>query len=82
MAATKFFEAMQERVQRGDVKTEEPVGTDLDQLGNVIAVARLGFEQGENQKLGASPFPLEIRLDIAFVHIWESDIWTPTVSSC
>ena len=48
------FEAIQERIQRGDAKANLPVGALLDQLRDLVAMALLFLDEGEHQHLGAA----------------------------
>src|ERR1019366_3331169 len=67
-----FFEAIQQRVERRRVKTERAVRPLFDQLADFVAVAGQGFEQGEQQQLGAALLPLAINrfvFHISYCHI-------------
>jgi hypothetical protein len=54
------FETVEERVERGDVELESAAGAELDELGDIVAVAGLVFEKGEHEELGAAFFPIGI----------------------
>src|SRR4051794_33521088 len=76
------FEAVQQRVERSDVEAEGAAGADLDQFRDVIAVARLGFQEGEDQELATALFPLGIGFDGRMAHILVSHIWTRGEADC
>jgi hypothetical protein len=48
------LEANQNRIQRSDAEGKTPAGTALDELGQVVAVAGTGFQQGKDQEFGAA----------------------------
>ena len=58
------------------VKLRTPPERSLDQLRDIVPVAGLGFEQREDQELGAAFFPFGVGLNILRSHIWGSSIWT------
>src|SRR5215831_18561275 len=45
------FQAVEERVQRSRVKPQRPLGPRLDELGDLVPVARSRLEQRQNQQL-------------------------------
>src|SRR5689334_14542473 len=55
-----FLEAIQQRIERCHAELEDAVGLGLDQLAQVVAVARLVLEQREDEELGASLLQLAI----------------------
>ena len=55
-----LFEAVEQRVEGGNVEAQGAAGAELNQLGDVVAVAGLVFEQGEDEELGAAFFPVLI----------------------
>jgi len=56
-----LFQAVQQRVQGRRVKTERTFGSPLDQLADFVAVAWQGFQQREEQQLGAAFFSIRGR---------------------
>src|SRR6266545_4508428 len=71
------LEPMEQGIERRHVKAQRAAGARLDQLGDVVAVARLIFEQGEDQKFGAALFPILIGRRSR--HIRRSLIWDTTI---
>jgi hypothetical protein len=71
---TLGFEAMEQRIERGDMEGEGAAGADLDQLRDVIAMTGPGFEKRENQKFGAAFFPFGIGREVVCSHIWAASI--------
>src|SRR5215213_2587863 len=67
-----LLQAVEQRVERGDVEAQDAPRAPLDQVADVVAVPRLLFDQRENEQLGA---PL---LQLAVEHvrplIWHSHI--------
>jgi hypothetical protein len=57
---TFLFEAVEERVEGSDVEFESAAGAELDELGDIVAVAGLVFEEGEHEELGAAFFPIGV----------------------
>src|SRR5215813_1769608 len=57
-----LLQTMEQRVERRDVKLERAAGADLDELRDVVAVARLILEQRHHQQLSASLLPFLIGL--------------------
>src|SRR5438552_6703583 len=55
-----LFQPMEQGIERGNVKSQGAAGSDLNQLRNVIPVARLILEQRQHQKLCASFLPFMI----------------------
>src|SRR3954469_25967349 len=49
------LEAVQRRVERGDVEADGPLGTAGNQLADLVAMPLALFEQREDQELGAPP---------------------------
>src|SRR3954462_10291551 len=56
-----FFEPVEQRLQGGDMKSQRPAGSDLDQFGDVVPVSRLILQQRQDQQLRAALFPLRLR---------------------
>jgi len=48
------FEPVQQRVHGGSLEAQCPLRSRLDQLTQVVSVARLAFHQRKNQQLGAA----------------------------
>src|SRR3954467_3173314 len=49
-----IFEAIERRVERGERELQAAAGPLLDQLGDLVAVMALVFDDGENHDLGAA----------------------------
>src|SRR3954451_695663 len=49
-----IFEAIKRRVERGERELQAAAGPLLDQLGDLVAVMALVFDDGENHDLGAA----------------------------
>src|SRR5687767_11454134 len=49
---TSFLKPIQQRIQRIDVERQEPAGADVDQLAELVTMAGLRLQQGEDQQLG------------------------------
>src|ERR1051325_6610731 len=69
-----LLEAVEQRVERGDVEAEDAAGAGLDQLPQLVAVAGLVLQQGEDQELGAALLPDPGRHQEP--HMWQSKTWT------
>src|SRR5690242_1844325 len=67
-----FFEAIEERIEGSDVKADGSGGPSLDELADFVAVAGAGFEERENEQLGAALLPFEI--GGCDVHIYQPHI--------
>src|SRR5688500_12625584 len=69
------FEAVEQRVERGDVEAEHAARALLDEAADVVAVPRLVFDQREDEQLGAPLLQLpreDVRPDICHSHILQS----------
>src|SRR5579871_1563359 len=67
-----LFKAVQQRIKGGHVEAEGATGTRFDQFANVITMARLVFDQGEDQQLGTAFFPFTVVL--GDLHMWQFHI--------
>jgi hypothetical protein len=61
-----FFEPVEHRVQRRDVKLQHPAGPFVDQLSDFVAVPGAVFHQRQHQDLGAA---LDVRPEFVS-HMW------------
>ena len=66
--STLTVEPVEQRVQRGDAEFQQPSGSGLDQLAQVVSVARLVFEEREDQQLRAPFFQLPIEHRVVMLH--------------
>src|SRR5258706_4066230 len=67
-----LLEPVQQRIQRGDAEFQHAARSRLDQLAQVVAVARLIFDERQDEELGA-PL-LELAVQGARLDILHSDI--------
>ncbi len=44
-----MFETVEQRIQRGNMEAQGTAGAVFDELADVVTVARLVLEQGENE---------------------------------
>ncbi len=51
------FKTVEQRVERGDVKTNSPARALLDQFADFVAVAWTGFDERKNEEFGATFLP-------------------------
>src|ERR1700735_1086182 len=79
---TLGFEAMEQRIERGDMEGECAAGANLDQLCDVIAMTGAGFEKREHEEFGAAFFPFGIGGEVVCSHIWASSISTEESDGC
>ena len=56
-----LLQSVEQRIERSHMKSQSPARSELNQLRNVIPMARLILEQREHEKLGAALFPLGVR---------------------
>src|SRR4030095_10769269 len=54
------LEAIKRRIERGDVKLDERLGSHFDLLADVVAVALPFFKQRQNQQFGAATLHLAL----------------------
>src|SRR5439155_8258887 len=73
------LEPVEQRVERGDVEAEDPAGARVDQLPQLVAVAGLVLEEGEDQELGAALLPVRVRHQGP--HMWECNISTASAAA-
>src|SRR6516164_11455602 len=67
---TAVLEPVQQGIERGNVKIERAAGAQLDEFANVVTMAGLFVQQGENQQLSATLFPfVRYRFHICDPHI-------------
>src|SRR5687767_9579090 len=66
------FEAIERRIERGDVKGDGAVGSLVDQLADFIAMTLALFEQRQDQQLGTTA--LQLPLQHRPTHIWAGTI--------
>src|SRR5580704_18913424 len=66
------FKTVEQRVERGDVKTHIAARALLDKFADFVAVARTGFDERKNEEFGATFFPFYLRGYL--VHIWHRNI--------
>jgi hypothetical protein len=76
------FEAVEQGIQGGDMEAQGAAGADLDQFRDVVTVTGLGFEEREDQELGAAFLPFRVGLGIVWFHIWASNISTQDIDGC
>src|SRR6478736_2787972 len=74
-----ILELVQRRVERRDMEIDRAVGSIGDQPADVVAVARLFFDQGEDQHFGAAA--LQFTGQPVCDHMWARQIWIPTAAS-
>src|SRR5262249_47449083 len=63
-----LLETVEERVQRGDVEADHAAGAGGDELRDLVAVARAGLDEREDEQLGAALLQLSVS------NRWHSDI--------
>src|SRR5512146_3506449 len=56
-----LLQPVKQRIKRGDVETNGPAGLVLNELADLIAVARPRLQQGEDQQLGATLFQFAMK---------------------
>ena len=54
------FKTVEQRVERGDVKTNSAARALLDKFADFVTVARTGFDERKNEQLGATLFPFHL----------------------
>jgi hypothetical protein len=54
------FKTVEQRVKRGDVKTNSAARALLDKFADFIAVAWTGFDERKNEEFGATLFPFHL----------------------
>src|SRR5215470_5161474 len=64
-----LLQSVQERIEGCDVELQRAVRALLDELADLVSVAGTGFEQGEDQELGAALFQFPVEDCIWFSHI-------------
>src|SRR5829696_8520112 len=62
--------AIEHRVERGDVKSEDAAGAIVDQLRDLVAMAAACFERRHDHQLGGATFEL-----VLWRHILPDNIW-------
>src|ERR1051325_314041 len=55
-----LLESVEQRVQRRDAELQQAAGSQFDQLAQLVAVARLVFEERQDEELGTALFQLAI----------------------
>src|SRR5262245_50797547 len=55
-----LVEAVEERIERGDVEAERALGAGLDEAGDLVAVAGAGVDEREDEQLGAALLELAV----------------------
>src|SRR5207237_4715615 len=68
------LQAVEERVEGGDVEDHHPVAPPLDLPADVVAVARTRLQQGEDEQLRAALLELAVQ-DSCLRHIWAGYTW-------
>ena len=63
------LQAVEQRVERGDVELEHAVGALADELCDFVAVARAVLHQRHDEHLGAALLQLAVE-DTCDVHMW------------
>src|SRR5690242_1345264 len=74
-----FLQTMQQWIERGDMKSQSPARSNLNQLRDVIPVARLILDQRHHQQLRAALLPF--RISCVQGHIIQSHIWDALMST-
>src|SRR6202035_4394428 len=54
------FKTVEQRVERGDVKTNSAARALLDKFVDFVDVARTGFDERKNEELSAASFPFRL----------------------
>src|SRR5260370_11419871 len=54
------FETVEQRVERGDVKTNSAARALRDKFADFVAVARPSFDERKNEEFGATLFPFHL----------------------
>src|SRR5262245_5739726 len=67
-----LLKPVEQRIERGDVETQRPARTRLDQFGNVVAVPWPDLDEREDQQLGAAL--LQFAVENSSVYICHSHI--------
>jgi len=67
-----MFQPVEQWVERCDVKTNRAARALFDEFADFVAVTRTGFDERENQQLGATFFPFD--LGSCVIHIWGYNI--------
>src|SRR5262245_64405964 len=67
-----LFKPVEQRIERGDMETQRPARTGLDQFGNVVAVPGPSLDEREDQQLGAAL--LQFAVENSSVYICHSHI--------
>src|SRR5262245_3064096 len=67
-----LLKPVEQRVERGDVETQRPARSRLDQFGNLVAVPLPDLDEREDQQLGAAL--LQFAVEYSSVYICHSNI--------
>src|SRR5687767_5321835 len=67
-----FFEPVEERIERRHMELQLPIGTRLDQLAGLVAVARASFDNRQDDELSRSF--LQLAIEHALVRRWHNHI--------
>src|SRR6185436_16026092 len=74
-----LLEAVEEGIERGDLEADPSVGSLLDQLADLVAVARTGLDEREDEELGAPFLQLAVEHPRDMLHsdISYRGLWRP-----